>query len=130
MSFQIGCRHSEVFAAIAPVSGTFQNPTACSPKRAVPMMLTFGTNEGFSVDGFIKSGTDWVKLIGCNATPTVQKPYPPANANSVVTRSTYGSCREGTEVITQSVEGGGHEWPMDTRTKVNNSEEIWAFFKK
>lgn len=130
MTFQLGCRYSEVFAAIAPVSGTFQNPSACRPKRAVPMILTFGTNEGFSVDGFIKSGTDWVTLNGCNATPAVQKPYPATNANSVVTRSTFSSCREGTEVVTQSVEGGGHEWPMDTRTKVNNSEEVWAFFEK
>ena len=130
MTFQLGCRYSEVFAAIGPVSGTFQNPSACAPKRAVPMMLTFGTNEGFSVDGFIKSGTDWVKLNGCNATPAVQKPYPPTLANSVVTRSTYSGCREGTEVVTQSVEGGGHEWPMDTRTRVNNSEETWTFFKK
>jgi polyhydroxybutyrate depolymerase len=130
LSFQLGCRHSEGFAAIAPVSGTFQNPAACSPKRPVPMILTFGTNEGFSVDGFIKSGTDWMKLNGCNATPAVQKPYPPANASSVVTRSTYTSCKEGAEVVTQSVEGGTHEWPMDTRTKVNNSEEVWAFFKR
>jgi hypothetical protein len=32
-------------------------------------------------------------------------------------------------VIADSIQGGPHEWPMDTRTKVNNSEEVWAFFK-
>lgn len=130
MSFQLGCRHSEVFAAIAPVSGVLRDAAACSPKRPVPMILTFGTNEGFDVNGFIQSGNDWVKLNGCNASPTVQKPYPAGNPNSVVTRSTFTGCKEGAEVVTQSVQGGGHEWPMNTQTKVNNSEEVWAFFKK
>lgn len=127
-SFQLGCRYADIFAAIAPVSGLLQG--ACSPKRPVPMIFTFGTNEGFDVNGFLQSGDKWVQLNGCANTPTVQKPYPASNSRSVVTRSTYASCKEGAEVVTQSVEGGTHEWPMNTQTKVNNSEEVWAFFKR
>jgi polyhydroxybutyrate depolymerase len=130
LSFQLGCRYSDVFAAIAPVSGLLNNPAACRPERPVPMIFTFGTNEGFDVNGFIQSGDAWAEIIGCEAPPAVTKPYPASNPGSVVTRSTYASCKEGAEMVIQSVEGGGHEWPMDTRTKVNNSEEIWAFFKK
>jgi hypothetical protein len=40
------------------------------------------------------------------------------------------ACKGGADVVVQSVEGGTHEWPMNTTTKVNNSEEVWAFFKK
>ncbi|HLP42185.1 MAG TPA: PHB depolymerase family esterase, partial [Fibrobacteria bacterium] len=130
LSFQLGCRYADVFAAIAPVSGLLNNSAGCNPKRPVPMIFTFGTNEGFDVNGFLQSGRDWVKLNGCDATPTVLDPYPAGNPNSVVTRSIHGSCKEGAEVVIQSVEGGGHEWPMNTQTKVNNSEEVWAFFKK
>jgi len=127
-SFQLGCRYADIFAAIAPVSGLLNG--TCSPKRPVPMIFTFGTNEGFDVNGFITSGDTWIKLNGCSTTPTVVKPYPSTNANSVVTRSTYSSCKEGADVVVQSVAGGTHEWPMNTNTKINNSEEVWAFFKK
>jgi polyhydroxybutyrate depolymerase len=76
LSFQLGCRYAEVFAAIAPVSGLLNNPSACNPERPVPMIFTFGTNEGFDVNGFIQSGEDWAEIIGCEAPPAVMKPYP------------------------------------------------------
>lgn len=127
-SFQLGCRYAEIFAAIAPVSGLLNGN--CNPKRPVPMIFTYGTNEGFDVNGFVQSGQKWVELNGCTGSPTVLKPYPATNANSVVTRSNYTQCREGSEVAIMSVQGGTHEWPMNTQTKVNNSEEVWAFFKR
>lgn len=34
------------------------------------------------------------------------------------------------EVIADSVRTGGHEWPMNTNDRINNSEETWAFLKK
>lgn len=128
-SFQLGCRYADVFAAIAPVSGLLNTPQ-CSPSRPVPAHFTYGTNEGFDVNTFVESGERWVELNGCDGEPTVARPYPASNANSVVTRTTYTGCDEDAEVVIQIVEGGTHEWPMNTATKVNNSEEIWSFFKK
>jgi polyhydroxybutyrate depolymerase len=128
-SFQLGCRYADVFAAIAPVSGLLNSPQ-CSPKRPVPAHFTYGTNEGFDINTFVESGEKWVELNECKGTPVVAKPYPATNSNSVVTRTTYTGCKENAEVVIQVVEGGTHEWPMSTNTKVNNSEEIWAFFKK
>ena len=58
------------------------------------------------------------------------RPYPANNPNSVVTRLYYGPCDEGTEVIADSIRTGGHEWPMNTNDRINNSEETWAFLKK
>lgn len=128
MTFNLGCRYADKFAAIAPVSGTLNG--TCNPKRPVPMIFTYGTNEGFDVSTFAQSGTKWVQLAGCTGTPAVAKPYPASNPNSVVTRTTHATCQGGAEVAIQVVEGGTHEWPMNTQTKVNNSEEVWAFFKR
>lgn len=123
-----GCRHADKFAAIAPVSGNI--PADCKPVRAIPMMLTFGTNEGMATpQKFMQSASSWATLDSCTATPTVIRPYPATNPKSLVTRIAWKGCRNGTEVIADSVSGGPHEWPMDTQTKVNNSEEVWTFFK-
>jgi polyhydroxybutyrate depolymerase len=40
MSFQLGCRYADKFAAIAPVSGLLTG--ACAPSRPVPMFLPRG----------------------------------------------------------------------------------------
>ena len=58
------------------------------------------------------------------------RPYPSSNPNSLITRLYYGPCDERTEIIADSVRTGGHEWPMNTSDRINNSEETWAFLKK
>lgn len=78
--------------------------------------------------------SDWKFILAvldsCAAAPTVIRPYPATNPKSLVTRITWKGCEGGTEVIADSVNGGPHEWPMDIQTKVNTSEEAWAFFKR
>ncbi len=128
MTHAIGCGYADKFAAIAPVSGNV--PAACAPQRPIPMFLTFGTKDIATPEKFMASAETWAKLDGCPATPMVTHPYPSTNPNSLVTRIVYGPCKNGTEVVADSVQGGPHEWPMDTKTKVNNSEEVWAFFKR
>lgn len=129
MSFQLACRYSEIFAAIAPTSGTVNG--VCNPERPVPMRLIFGTNEGIATSQqFMQSVNTWLKLCNCPTTPTVTSPYPAHNSRSVVTRLHYGPCDQGTEVVVDSVRTGGHEWPMNTSDRINNSEETWAFLKK
>jgi poly(hydroxyalkanoate) depolymerase family esterase len=128
LSFNIGCRYADVIAAIAPVSGTLNQE--CTLKRPLPTIFTFGTNEGFDVSTFVQTGEKWVQLNGCSPTPKVIRPYPPGNPNSVVTRLEYSGCNAGVEVVIDTVKGGPHEWPMNTQTKVNNSVEVWNFFKK
>ena len=131
MSFQLACRYSDIFAAIAPTSGTVSG--SCNLKRPVPMRLTFGTNE---FDGgaaqtaqFMQSVVKWVDLLNCPDTPKITRPYPSSNPRSLVTRLYYGPCDQGTEVIADSIRTGGHEWPMNTNDRINNSEETWAFLK-
>ena len=110
MSFQLACRYSTIFAAIAPTSGTVSG--TCNLERPVSMRLTFGTNEfdrgAAQTAQFMQSVAKWVDLLNCPETPEVTRPYPPSNPNSVVTRLYYGPCDGGTEVIADSVRTGGH----------------------
>ena len=128
MDFQLACKYADIFAAIAPTSGLLSG--TCKLKRPVPMFLTFGTDDVATPAQFMASVNSWLKLDSCPSTPVVTRPYPSTNAQSVVTRLYYGPCAQGSEVVVDSVFGGPHEWPMNTTTKVNNSEEVWAFFKK
>lgn len=127
MTFALACKYSEIFAAVAPVSAA---GSACTPKRKIPLLLTFGTKDMYPPANYMTAVNRWIGINGCPSTPSITRPYPSTNSQSKVTRLTYSPCSEGTEVIADSISGGPHEWPMDTRTKVNNSEEVWAFFKK
>jgi len=119
--------YPDVYAAVAPVSSVGSG--APTPKRPIPILLTFGTNDLYTPATFMASVASWIKIDSCSASPVVVRPYPTTNANSVVTRLTYGSCAHGTTIVVDSIKGGGHEWPNNTATKVNNAEEVWAFFK-
>jgi len=121
-------RNPDVYAAVAPVSSVGSGSP--NPSRPIPIFLTFGTNDIYTPATFMASVAGWLKLDSCSTTPTVVRPYPATNPKSVVTRLSYGNCAQGTEVVADSIQGGPHEWPNNTATKVNNAEEVWAFFKK
>ena len=116
ISFVAGCKYSDVFAAIAPVSGHAGSP--CTLKRPVPVFLTFGAQE--DKVSFVNDLTIWLKLDSCSSTPTVTRPQ------TGVTKITYGPCAQGTSAIMDSISGQGHQWP----TKLNMAEEVWTFFKQ
>lgn len=122
ISFVAGCSFSDIFAAVAPVSGHAASP--CTLKRPVSVFMTFGSQEG--AESFFQDRDIWLKLNKCPSTPTRTKPYPSTNPQSSVTRLSYGPCDEGTYVIVDSIGDQGHQWP----TKLNQAEEVWAFFKQ
>lgn len=128
MAVYAGFSYPDVYAAVAPVSSVGSG--APTPKRPIPILLTFGTNDLYTPATFMESVSGWIKFDSCAATPEVIRPYPATNTASVVTRLNYGKCAQGTEIVVDSIKGGPHEWPNNTATKVNNAEEVWAFFKK
>lgn len=127
MTFALACKYADVFAAVAPVSAA---GSACTPKRAIPVFLTFGTKDMSPTSTYMASVNRWVIADGCPATPQVTRPYPSSNPQSVVTRLTYGPGKDGAEVVADSILGGQHGWPTDTKTSVNQADEVWAFCKK
>jgi poly(3-hydroxybutyrate) depolymerase len=128
INFLLGCQYSDVFAAIAPVSGLLPSGT-CKLKRPVPMFLKFGTDDVATPASFMASVNSWLKLDSCPTTPVVTRPYPSTNPKSVVTRLYYGPCAQGSEVVVDTVSGGTHDWVLNADTNVNTSEEVWAFLK-
>ena len=128
MTVYAGFSYPDVFAAIAPVSSVGSG--APTPKRPIPVRLTFGTKDMYPSSTFMASVASWVKIDTCTGSPEVIRPYPTTNTKSTVTRIRYGKCAQGVEIEVDSIQGGGHEWPNNTSTKINTSEEVWAFFKK
>ena len=131
ISFGLGYKHPEVFAAVAPVSGHIPSFSTSAPlKRPVPLFLTFGTSDVSNVASFMTDISTWLKLDSCGSGKrTSQRPYPANRPGSIVSRTTY-DCPHGGQVVYDSVIGGTHEWAMDTVKKVNTTEEVWAFLKK
>jgi poly(hydroxyalkanoate) depolymerase family esterase len=129
MAVFIGFQYPEIFAAIAPTASIGKGVTL--PKKPISIFCTFGTQDNLNKPDIVMEAVmGWLKTDSCPSTAVVVRPYPTSNTKSVVTRLTYGPCAQGTEVMVDSISGGGHEWPMNTTTKVNNSEEVWGFFKR
>lgn len=126
ISYVASCSYSDVFAAVAPVSG--HSNTTCTLKRPVPVFMTFGTSDIGPTSTFVADANLWNKWNKCPSMPTIVKPYPASSANSGVTRVTYGPCDQGSVVILDSIQGEGHQWPAASR--LNQADEVWAFFKQ
>jgi polyhydroxybutyrate depolymerase len=128
MSQTFGCKYSDVFAAMAAGSGGLSG--TCKLKRPLPVFVTFGGSSDMFASAAWSSVPLWLSYDSLPTTPKVTRPYPPTNPKSVVTRLTYGPGKNGVLIVVDSIHNDGHEWAMDTVTKVNNSEEAWAFFKQ
>lgn len=126
ISFAAACNYSDIFAAVAPISGHVNAGATCNLKRPVPIYLTWGTQEGAA--GFLKDRDYWLKLDKCPATGTMTKPYPASDPNTKRVRVAHGPCEENTAVILDSIIGHGHYWPRPTNG--NQADEIWAFLKR
>lgn len=124
ISFVAACSYSNVFAAVAPVSG--HAGETCALKRAVPVYMTFGATEGRP--SFEKDLDIWRRLDSCPATPTIMRPYPASKPNSKVSRVSYGPCAGGSSVVMDSISGQGHQWPSASNQV--QADEVWAFFKQ
>jgi hypothetical protein len=125
ISFQAGCKYSDVFAAIAPVSGHVSG-TSCAIKRPVPVFMTFGALEGAA--SFLTDLDFWLKLDKCPSTSTIVRPYPASNPNSKAVRVSYGPCDAGSSVVMDSIQNQQHQWP--STTNLNQADEVWTFFKQ
>lgn len=123
ISFAAGCFYSDVYAAIAPVSGHAVSP--CTLKRPVPTFMTWGASEGTS---FLADRDLWVGFNKCTGAPTTTRNYPATTPNAKGTLVSYGTCDQGSAVQMDSISGQGHQWPGTSAG--NHADEVWSFFKK
>lgn len=152
ISYRLASELSDRIAAIAPVGGPMGTET-CNPKRPVSVIHFHGTadehapfqggkGKGLSGTNFYSvehSIQAWVKANGCPEEPIVTKLPDKADDGMTVTKKTYGSGKDGAEVVLIEIDGGGHTWPgQDPRVKflgkstkdISANDLMWEFFQK
>jgi polyhydroxybutyrate depolymerase len=152
MAYLLASELSDRIAAIAPVGGPMGTET-CHPKRPVSVIHFHGTADEFAPfkggQGKGVSGTDfysvehsiqaWVKANGCDKEPVITKFADTVKDGTTITRTTYGSGQDGSEVVLVIIEGGGHTWPgQEPRVRflgkstqnISANDQMWEFFVK
>ena len=134
MSYSLACYHSDIFAAIAPVSSTMLNDFEgdCNPTRPVPVISLNGTADGVVP---YEGGT-----IGFQAIPDVLNYWVNHNnitqeptTNSVddngttIERTYYSGGDSGVSVDHYKVIGGDHVWFDLNYEGSNTNELVWDF---
>lgn len=152
MAYRLAAELSERIAAIAPVSGTVATEIG-PPNRPVSVLHFHGTSDEFipftggrgtksifgtnyrPVEDSIRA---WVTANGCEDTRKTDV-LSEGRDGLRVTRRTFGSGRDGSEVALVVVEGGGHNWPGMKSTaavlgrstlNVSANDLMWEFFQK
>ena len=133
MSSRLACEKTEKITAIALVAGTIAEDfaPACSPSRAIPILMIHGTKDPFvlweggeiaeklprgrrfgrtlSVPETVKF---WVANNRCPSSPIItQEPDKDPKDGTRVRKEAYSDCKDGAEVILYAIENGGHTWP-------------------
>lgn len=144
LSHRLGCEAADLFAAIAPVSGTL-NLSSCKPSQPVSVIEFHGDADqhipytgGYGPQSLVEvnftsvqdSLNFWVGADGCSAPPQ-------SETHDDIRHDTWNGCTPGTAVELYTILGGGHAWPggrggwpgsdQPTRT-ISASELIWQFF--
>jgi polyhydroxybutyrate depolymerase len=144
-SYRLACDASDLFAAIAPVSGTL-NISPCEPKQPVSIIHFHGTaDEHLPYDGGVgdkslagvsftsvrDSIKFWVNFDECATTPITEK-------YKDIQQDVYANCANGSAVELYTIIGGSHAWPggngpawpggdRPTQT-ISATQLMWAFF--
>lgn len=128
-SYRLACEMSDVFAAIAPISGPLVY-SPCVPQEAVSVMDEHGLSDvvvpfagglGASVVRDVafppveQGIATWVRLDGCSNSGNPQK-------QGTLTQTIYSSCREDSVVELYTIDGQVHMWPGISFTR-----RIWDF---
>jgi len=145
MASQLACDASNIFAAVAPVSG-LRHPSPCPETRDVPIISFHGTvdpvdpykghGQAYWVYSVPQAAQFWGLQEACSKKPLTSDP------ENDVTLTKYQGCRGNSVVELYSINGEGHEWPGGpllptaiTRAlgpqsnAINANQTIWAFFK-
>jgi polyhydroxybutyrate depolymerase len=144
LASQLACDASNVFAAVAAVSG-IRHPSPCPASRPVPVIAFHGTadpvdpyrghGQAYWVESVPAAAADWARQNGCSPNPVTAVVHPGA------TSTRYEGCRHGATIELITLAGEGHEWPGGpalprriTRRlgpqsdAVSADATLWAFF--
>ncbi len=145
LSYRLACEAADLFAAIAPVSGTL-NYKVCAPSEPVSLIHFHGTADqnlpydgGYGPDSIAdvlfasveESLNFWLAANRCPDAPT-------SESFADIVHESYKDCAGGTSVELYKIIGGGHAWPGNsgpsraggdapTQT-ISATQLIWEFF--
>jgi polyhydroxybutyrate depolymerase len=140
MAYFIACNHSELYAAMASVTGVLMKHIRdeCIPAKPLPVLQIHGTDDAISYfDGDIENKGGYGAYLGVRETVQFW-----AEANGLTEKEVtfvddrdqedatavlferFFSPKSRNEVWFYSVQGGGHRWPMENLTK---QQELQAF---
>jgi polyhydroxybutyrate depolymerase len=144
MSHRLACEAADIFAAIAPVSGTLNFP-ACHPSQPVSVIEFHGTADqhilydggagpkslvGVDFASVQESIKFWTTTDGC-------RPQAQTDSLGDIRHEVWTGCAGSTSVELYTIVGGGHSWPggvpegpgADQPTStISASQVIWKFF--
>jgi polyhydroxybutyrate depolymerase len=122
---RLACELSNRIAAFAPVAASMAAPlsTTCNPPKPVSILMINSPDDQFipwkggqmtkGAGGQILSIANavqfWQKHNGCRANPQEKTLTPLDQADPTqVTLQSYTGCRNGSEVLLYTIQGGGH----------------------
>ena len=144
LSQRLACEAADVFAAVAPVSGTL-NFSPCRPSRPISIIEFHGTADqhvpydgGYGPKSLVHvdfasvraSISFWTAFDGCAAQPQ-------SRSFRDIRHETWTGCAGGTSVELYTIVGGGHAWPGgaggpagsdDPTATISASQLVWTFF--
>lgn len=139
LSYRLACEHSELFAAVAVISGA-HNYSPCEPSEPVPLLIVHGlidltvpydggeTNErtaarfGQWLNTSVEYATNfWVTHDNCEVDAVVTEAPPISTAR-------YSGCDDGAIVEVVTITDGTHTWPRLDTLGVDGSALVLSFF--
>jgi len=125
MTYELACKLSDRFAAMASVAGAMPLEN-CNPTMPVSVIEMHGTNDStLKYAGAVDAIHRWVALDGCVGGPTLR-------TTGITETSLWKGCKDGTAVRLDSVLGGYHQWFGSAYAPVpgepDSNSTIWDFF--
>lgn len=147
MAFVLSCTLADRIAAVGMVSSALLLPfESCANDHPVPLIAFHGTHDPVApYDG----GTSWVapgtfpsvsSFVAAWGRRNRCAPHPVESEIAAdVSRRSYHSCAENSDVVLYTIQGGGHTWPGGGKMpewfvgpnthSVSATNEIWTFFR-
>ena len=151
MCYRLAIEMSDRIAAFAAVAGTMATDIR-EPKRPVSIIHFHGTKDDIvpygtpfskmppviQLKGVEETIQTWVKFNGCHEKPVTDLLSKDGDKTKV-TRETYSGGKQSTEIVSVTIDGGGHTWPGKqlpigflgkSARNISANELIWEFFQK
>ena len=140
MAYFIACNHSELYGAMASVTGILMEHIhdECIPAKPLPVLQIHGTDDTISYfDGDMENKAGWgaylsvsqtvqywVEASGLTEKEVIFVDDRDQEDATAVLFERFFSPNSRNEVWFYSVQGGGHRWPMENLTKQQELQAI------